>query len=100
MSLPPAKRPFCSDFFTAISEDIFREKEKIKKRNYLRPTTANMKVTSIIQGSTQLNLQNNMAAFLNYMPETEPWEKNQLQKMGPLKLQKALRCSAPPFFGP
>lgn len=39
-----------------------------------------------------VNLQNNMAAFLNCMSETEPQEKNQSQKMGPLKLQKALRC--------
>lgn len=45
-----------------------------------------MKVTSITQGSSQLNLQNNMAAVLNYIPETEPWGKNQPQKMGPLKL--------------
>ena len=57
-----------------------------------------MKVTSITQGSSQLNLQNNMAAVLNYIPETEPWGKNQPQKMGPLELQKALRHSAPSFF--
>lgn len=31
-----------------------------------------------------------MAAFSNYILETELWGKNQPQKMGPLKLQMAL----------
>lgn len=101
MNLPMAKKQSILFWliFAAIPEDIFREKEKIKNKwSYLRPTPAHMKVTSITQRSSQLNPRNNMAASLNYMPETEPWEKNQPQKMGPLKLQKALRRSAPSFF--
>lgn len=47
-----------------------------------------------------VDLENNMAASLNYMLKTKPQEKNQPQEMGPLKLQKALRRSAPPFFRP
>lgn len=57
-----------------------------------------MKMTSITQESSQLNLQSNMAAFLNYMPETGPPGRNQPQEMCPLKLQRALRLPAPPFF--